>query len=107
MEKKIKEIKTAKELREILKKMPCKNKQQRNEIVCSLIGHSRIQSTFMGYWNCGRCNQQLGDSLGSMYPQAKETVIIGHKCEICIANYKKFNWKDKIYVENPFKETIV
>jgi len=97
-----KEIKTKKELSKILAKIPIKNKQQRNDLICSLIGHSRISTTCFGYRYCGRCGVQLGDSLGSADYGIKEAVIIGHNCDICRENYKKCDWKDKLYVKNPF-----
>lgn len=104
MLKSIKEIKTKKDLLDILSKIPIKDKSQRNYIICSLIGHSRICTTCFGYRYCGRCSQQLGDSLGSIDPGAKGAVIIGHNCDVCVENYKKCDWKDKLYVENPFKK---
>lgn len=98
-----KEIKTKADLMKVMKSIPIKDKAQRNSIVCSLIGHSWICTTFFGYRYCGRCGAQLGDCLGSYDPGAKKCVIIGHKCETCVANYKKCTWKDKLYVKNPFK----
>lgn len=72
-------------------------------IVCVLIGHSNIQSSFMGYFYCGRCGDQVGDTLGSIYPNAKHVVIIDHKCSVCEVNYKKCTWKDKLFTPDPFK----
>ena len=99
-----KEIKSKEDLLKILKTIPVNDRQQRNEIVCSLIGHSRIQTTCFGYYSCGRCGQQLGDTLGSVYPFAEKVVVIGHNCEKCRSNYKECSWKDKLYVKNPFKK---
>ena len=79
---------------------------QKREIVCSLIGHSKIQSTCFGYYYCGRCSAQLGDSLGSFYPGAKDAVVIGHNCETCRANYEKCDWRDKLMVPDPFAEEV-
>lgn len=76
--------------------------EQRNSIICSLIGHSNIQTTFFGYHNCGRCGEQVGDSLGGIYFNNDE-VIIGHNCDTCRDNFKKCTWKDKLYVKDPFK----
>ena len=101
-----KEIKTKGELLKILKSLPIMNKRHRNERICGLIGHSRIQTACFGYYSCGRCGQQLGDTLGSVYSFANETVIIGHKCPKCKENYKKCTWKDKLYVKNPFKKEV-
>ena len=78
------------------------SKDQRNSIVCILIGHSRIQSTCFGYYNCARCDSQVGDSLGGAY-SAEKVVIVGHDCKTCRANYKGCTWQDKLYVPNPFK----
>ena len=97
-----KEIKTKEELLKILAKIPIRNKSQRNNLICSLIGHSKICTTFFGYRYCGRCGEQLGDSLGSVDFGAKEAVIIGHNCPTCRENYKKCDWKDKLYVKYPF-----
>lgn len=98
-----KEIKNKKELLEALKRLPLKNKGHRNSVICSLIGHSRISTTCFGYRNCGRCGDQLGDSLGSVDYGAKKAVVIGHNCTECRENYKTCDWKDKLYVPNPFK----
>ena len=102
---KSKEIKTKEELLKILAKIPIKNKTQRNELICSLIGHSKISTTFWGYRYCGRCKTQLGDSLGSIDYGAKDAVIIGHNCKTCKENFEKCNWKDKLYVKYPFSKS--
>lgn len=99
-----KEIKNKTELLKILKSIPIKNKNHRNSIVCSLIGHSLISTTYFGYRYCGRCEDQIGDSLGSIDCGIKEAVIIGHNCKECRANYKKCTWKDTLYVQDPFKK---
>ena len=77
------------------------SEEQRNSIICSLIGHSRIVSTFWGYVYCGRCDKQIADSLGGVWFGANELVIQGHKCDICKANLKKCGWKDKLFVKDP------
>lgn len=97
-----KEIKSAKELREVLKKIPYENSVHRNKIVCSLIGHSRISTICFGYRNCARCGEQLGDNLGSIDYARDKAVIVNHNCKICRKNYKECTWKDKIYTPNPF-----
>lgn len=74
------------------------------EIFCAVFRHSRIQDAFMGYYSCGRCGTQLGDSLGSIYPSAQYVVIIGHRCRKCKANYKECNFIDKFLVGNPFSK---
>jgi len=94
---------TKKELLAKLKILDLKDIEQKKSVVCSLIGHSMIQSTCFGYFYCGRCGNQVGDSLGSVYSQAPETVIIGHNCDVCRKNYKKMTWRDKFMVVDPFK----
>lgn len=79
------------------------DKDQRNRVVCALIGHSRIETLCMGYHYCGRCDAQVGDTLGSVYRGAEDCVAVGHNCETCRANYKKLTWRDKLYAPNPFK----
>jgi len=73
-------------------------------MVCVLFGHSNIQETCFGYFNCARCGDQVGDTLGSIYPNAVNVVIVGHNCKKCKANYKKLTWKDKFLAPNPFKD---
>lgn len=75
-------------------------------ILCVLLGHSKIQSSFWGYYYCGRCGDQVGDSLGSVYPQASTVVVIGHNCKTCRDNYKKLTLKDKLLTPNPFKAEV-
>lgn len=76
-------------------------KEQRNEIVCSLIGHSRIVTYCFGYVNCARCDAQTGDTLMGLR-SLEENVVVGHDCEVCRANYKKMSWRDRLYTKNPF-----
>lgn len=95
---------TKKELLNKIKLIEPESKEQRNQIVCSLIGHSMIQTTCFGYYYCGRCGDQLGDTLASIYPAVKDVVIIDHNCKTCEKNYKKLTWKDKLYVSDPFKK---
>lgn len=68
--------------------------------LCSLVGHSRIISYFMGYQYCGRCKEQIGDTLSGVGVDL--SVGIGHNCEKCRTNYKLMTWKDKFLVKNPF-----
>lgn len=73
-----------------------------NNVVCALIGHSKIQSHCFGYWYCGRCNDQVGDSLGGVY-NSEHVVLIGHNCAICQKNFNKLSWKDTYRAPDPFK----
>ncbi len=78
-----KEIESEKELKEVLKKIPYKDNKQRNNIICSLIGHSRISTMCIGYRHCGRCEDLLGDNLGSVDYGQPGAVIRGHNCGTC------------------------
>ena len=94
---------TKKELLVKIKAMGKIRKEQRNEIICSLIGHSHIVDGCMGYVHCGRCGAQIGDCLGGIF-DLTNYVIIGHNCKECRKSYKKFTWRDKLYVADPFKK---
>lgn len=96
-------IKSKEELLEKLDLLGITDEKQKKKLTCSLIGHSKIQTTFFGYYYCARCEEQVGDSLGSIYPDAENIVIVGHKCSTCEANYKKLTWKDKIFCPDPFE----
>ena len=97
---------TKKDLLENLRHLKFDNARQRNSVVCSLIGHSKIVTTFFGYVNCARCGAQLGDTLAGCYPM-KDKVIVGHNCDACQRNYAQMGWKDKLYSPDPFKEEEV
>lgn len=72
-------------------------------VVCALVGHSRIQTFCFGYFNCARCNAQVGDSLGSTYADAPNVVVVGHDCEACRANAARLTWRDTIMAPDPFE----
>lgn len=71
-------------------------------MICALVGHSKIQDYCFGYYYCARCGEQVGDSLGSIYPDAENVVILDHDCEICRANYKKCGWQDTLMTPDPY-----
>ncbi len=75
---------------------------ERNRITCALIGHSRIVTYCFGYVSCARCGDQIGDTLGGM-TSLEHSVVVGHACDICRANYQKLDWQDKLFVANPFE----
>lgn len=93
---------TKKELTEKVKALGDITEDQRNRVVCSLIGHSAIISMCFGYVHCGRCDEQIGDRLAGVF-DTTDSVFVGHNCETCRKNYKALGWKDKIYVPNPLK----
>lgn len=78
------------------------NDEEAKRIACALLGHSKIQTTFFGYYYCARCGEQVGDSLGSTYSGAETAVIVGHACDVCRANYAALDWKHKVLAPEPF-----
>lgn len=91
------------ELLDKIKVLKPESDEQRNKLVCTLIGHSDINTTFFGYFYCARCGDQVGDNLGSVY-DATSKVIVGHDCDVCRANYKKLGWEHRIFSSFPFKK---
>ncbi len=73
-------------------------------IFCVLFGHSRIQTSCLGYWYCGRCGQQLGDTLASVYTIGDLVNLNHSNCLTCEHNRKHLTWKDKFLIPNR-KET--
>lgn len=93
---------TLPELKKKIKALGKISDYERNSIICTLVGHSRISKVFVGYRNCCRCGAQLGDSLGSVDYGVKEAVIVGHACTMCKKNFKECTVFDKLYVRDPF-----
>ena len=87
--------------REVMRRVKGLDADKRAAIVCALVGHSRIQTAFFGYYNCGRCGAQVGDSLGGVYPGAETAVVIGHACDTCRENAKSLTWRDTLYAPDP------
>lgn len=69
-------------------------------VFCALFSHSNIEHTCFGYHYCGRCDAQIGDSLGGAYSNES---IVGRDCdcEICERNYKRLTWRDKLLAPTP------
>ena len=98
------EIRTEEELMQRLAALGDISDEQRKEVVCALLGHSRVHTFCFGYHYCARCGAQVGDSLGSVY-FCPEEVIIGHmdgNCPTCRENYEKLGWQDKYLCPDPF-----
>lgn len=74
---------------------------QRKAVACSLIGHSKIVTTFFGYVYCGRCDAQIGDTLAGSF-DLRERVVSGHDCEQCRKVEKTLTWRDRFMAEDPF-----
>lgn len=82
------------------------DEETQKSVLCSLIGHSRIITTFFGYVYCARCEKQIGDTLASVFNE-EDTVIVGHNCNQCQKNFKKLTWRDKHLAPDPFEEEVV
>lgn len=74
-------------------------------IACAVLGHSRIITSFFGHQHCGRCGDQIGDTLS--ITGIGISVGIGHNCESCYENYKLMTWRDKLFVRNPLTGPMV
>jgi hypothetical protein len=66
-------------------------------------GHANYVTKFWGYVYCGRCGQQIGDQLGSIF-DTRELMVIGHKCKVCNAIRKKLSKMDLKIVRRLEKE---
>lgn len=92
------------ELKEKIKGLEPLTDDQRNDIICALIGHSAIETYCFGYVNCARCGCQTGDTLGGIPHNIK--VMVGHNCENCENEFNKLGWEHKLLVRNPmFKQS--
>lgn len=74
---------------------------RRKRAVCGLVGHSKLRTFCFGYNYCGRCDAQIGDSLGGSWKATNE-VIQGHDGTLdgchCPENFKKLTWRDTYLV---------
>jgi len=75
-------INTEQELMAKLEALGKMDEDTRNSVVCSLLGHSSIQDSFFGYYNCARCGDQVGDAFGGIY-DSSDVVVVGHDCPKC------------------------
>ena len=73
-------------------------KKQKAQIYCIKNGHANFVSLFFGYVHCGRCGEQIGDQLGSVF-DTTEMIVIGHKCSKCSKLKKQLTDLDKKILE--------
>ena len=91
---------------EVLRRIRGLPKDQRNPVVCALVGHSRIHEYSFGYIHCARCGAQVGDVLMGDYPDRQATVIVSHAhCATCQRAAAAFTWRDSLYAPNLFTKT--
>ncbi len=75
--------------------------EQDAKIYCVKHGHADYVTVCMGYAYCGRCGDQIGDTLGGAFNLTKK-VITGcweSSCQHCNDNRKKITGFDKIILE--------
>lgn len=80
------------------------NHIQQARIYCIKHGHAKYIFKCWGYIHCGRCSDQIGDQLGSIF-DTRNLAVIGHKCSKCIAIYKKLKPFDKKIFNRLTKDT--
>ena len=66
----------------------------KRKVYCARHGHSNVETMCFGYHYCGRCGDQVGDSLGGCY-QNENACVVGHNCPICKDNARKLTSRDK------------
>lgn len=93
--------------KEVLKKIESIPKKNKAAVLCALVGHSRVVTTYWGYFYCARCEAQIGDSLGGVFSAAPTCAIVGHDCKLCRKNYKEMGWEHKLLSPDPFKEESI
>jgi hypothetical protein len=67
------------------------SQEQKAQIYCVKHGHAKYVTAFMGYVHCGRCGQQIGDSLGGIF-DFDGYAVVGHDCPKC--DYAKSKLSD-------------
>lgn len=72
--------------------------QQKACIYCIKNGHADFVWSFWGYIHCGRCGEQIGDTLGGVFSRADKVIVLGCKkkpCDVCDPIRKKLSKLDK------------
>lgn len=84
--------------RELKRRLKGLAPEQAKVVACACIGHSDVVSTCFGYVYCGRCEAQIGDTLGGVSDLSRR-VIIGHDCDACRTNAMQLDWTDTFLVD--------
>lgn len=95
------EITTQEELEARLAALGEVSDDQKQQITCALVGHSRIRESCLGQITCGRCGAIVGDAVMGVY-DARKDVLVGHDCEICRANAATLTFRDTFLAKDPF-----
>ena len=80
--------------------------EQVRRIYCVKHGHAKFITKCFGYVYCGRCGDQLGDTLASTYP-CDSVMVVGCKdksCKVCGPIREKLNKMDKKILQERIKE---
>ncbi len=78
-------------------------KEQELKIYCIKHGHAKFVTKCFGYVHCGRCEEQIGDQLGSVF-DTRNLMVIGHKCKVCNDIKKTLSKSDLKIVEKLERE---
>jgi len=60
--------------------------KQEAQIYCVKHGHAKFIWSFFDYVHCGRCGEQIGDTLAGIF-SGKGYVVVGHDCEECTIGF--------------------
>lgn len=71
------------------KKIEKITQEQRARIYCVKHGHAPYVWTFWGYVHCGRCGEQIGDRLGSVFDLTNKIIVTHKNCRECRKVLKK------------------
>ncbi len=74
------------------------SQEKKARIYCIKHGHADYISMCFGYVYCGRCNEQIGDTLAGIY-NPTDKMVVGHKCKKCDKVKSKLNKLDKLIVD--------
>ena len=86
-------------LAQVKKRIKGLGEEQAKVVVCTLVGHSRIEHSCFGQRTCARCGEITGDVL--MGGARKDVVIIGHDCGVCCELQKPLTWRDTFMAPEP------
>ena len=68
---------------------------QKAKIYCIKNEHAKYATNCMGYISCGRCGDQIGDSIGGIFDGAG-LALVGHKCDTCTEAFNKLSDIDQL-----------
>ncbi len=68
--------------------------KQKAQIYCIKHGHANYITMCFGYVHCGRCEEQIGDTLAGIF-DTSNSIFVGHKCKTCDKLKRKLSSLDK------------